>query len=96
MALQSLAKQGFQVEFLSHARAILEADFPSVLAEVETALGALKIPIEEIIGSGGGETQGTQRLRRALEAAGWKKASFEIRKTIKEALQKGIDEALGL
>jgi hypothetical protein len=82
MALQSLAKQGFQVEFLSHARAILEADFPSVLAEVETALGTLKIPIEEIIGSGGGETQGTQRLRRTLAAAGWKKEIFEIRKTI--------------
>lgn len=82
MPLQTLLDNGFQVEFLSHAKAILEADFPSALGELAGALGGLTIPIEEIIGSGGGETKGTQRLRRALSKAGWNKAVFEIKKMI--------------
>lgn len=82
MPLQPLRDRGFQFEFLSHARAILAADFPEVLGELASALGALTVPIEEIIGSGGGETKGTQRLRRALAAVGWKKEVFEIKKMI--------------
>jgi len=82
MSLKSLETRGFQIEFLSHARAILEVDFPSVLMELKGALEQLTIPIEEIVGSGGGETKGTQRLRRALASAGWRKATFEIKKTI--------------
>jgi hypothetical protein len=82
MALQVLIDRGFQVAFHSHARAILEADFPQVLVELEAALLPLTIPIEEIVGSGGGETKGTQRLRRSLAAAGWNKATFEIKKMI--------------
>ena len=39
-------------------------------------------PIEEIIGSGGGETKGTQRLRRALHDHGWRKHKFEVQRTI--------------
>ena len=38
----------------------------------------LTIPIEEIVGSGGGETKGTQRLRRGLAARQWVKTKFEI------------------
>lgn len=63
---EDLAARGFQIEFHSHATAILSVDFPDAIGELEAALGALSIPIEEIIGSGGGETKGTQRLRRAL------------------------------
>ena len=82
MAIEDLQADGFQIEFQSHAKAILEVDFPGALAELEVALRALRIPIEEIIGSGGGETKGTQRLRRSLAAAHWHKAVFEITKTI--------------
>jgi len=82
MPLQPLRNKGFQIEFLSHAKAILEADFPQVLVELVGALDALTIPIEEIVGSGGGETRGTQRLRRALAGAGWNKVVFEIKKMI--------------
>lgn len=49
---ETLSKRGFQVEFLSHAKAILSLDFP------DAALGELSI-LEEIIGSGGGEAKGT-------------------------------------
>lgn len=82
MPLQRLVDRGFQVEFLSHAKAILSVDFPGALEELARALDELTIPIEEIIGSGGGETKGTQRLRRALSAAGWNKTTFTIQKTI--------------
>jgi hypothetical protein len=51
--LDSLKDRGFEVETLSHAKAILSGDFPEVAAEIETILLASTIPIEEIVGSGG-------------------------------------------
>jgi Restriction endonuclease BglII len=81
--LDQLREKGFEVLFESHATAILEKDFPSALGEIEAALLNFEIPITEIIGSGGGETKGTQRLRRALNALGWRKVNFEIKKSIR-------------
>ena len=52
------------------------------MIEIERVLSAIELPISEIIGSGGGETQFTQRLRRALATLNWKKHIFEIGKTI--------------
>lgn len=83
--LDRLRERGFQIVFESHAIAILERDFPSALGEIEAALENFEIPITEIIGSGGGETKGTQRLRRALAGQGWLKTIFEIRKAIRIA-----------
>jgi hypothetical protein len=83
--LDRLRERGFQVVFESHAIAILERDFPSALHEIEAALEHFEIPITEIIGSGGGETKGTQRMRRALAEQGWLKTIFEIRKAIRIA-----------
>jgi len=77
-----LTERGFQVEFVSHASAILAGDFPDAVTELERVLLGVTIPIAEIIGSGGGETKGTQRLRRALADAGWSKANFVIEKMI--------------
>jgi len=77
-----LIDKGFQIEFHSHAKAILSVDFPAAIAELENVLAALTIPVEEIIRSGGGETKGTQRLRRALSEAAWRKVNFIIEKTI--------------
>lgn len=79
---------GFQVETLHHAKAILSVDFPEVADELEQILLNSGIPIEEIIGSGGGETKGTQRLRRALREAGWEKHNFTVQRVIDgEALE---------
>jgi hypothetical protein len=72
----------FQNEFLAHAKAILSLDFPDAVAELGRALGDLSIPIEEIIGSGGGEAKGTRRLRRSLAVLGWNKTAFIIEKRI--------------
>ncbi|OTP75402.1 BglII/BstYI family type II restriction endonuclease [Caballeronia sordidicola] len=80
--LEKLREKGFEVEFYSHAEAILEKDFPEAVEELETSLAEIDIPITEIIGSGGGEAKGTQRLRRSLAARHWVKFNFEIKKTI--------------
>lgn len=86
MLIDRLKRHGFQIEFRSHAEAILAVDFPSTLLELDGALRSLAIPIDEIVGSGGGETKGTQRLRRSLAQLGWNKGVFEIKKTINEQI----------
>lgn len=80
--LERLTGREFQVHFESHAAAIFEKDFPTALNEIEEGLAALQIPIGEIIGSGGGETKGTQRMRKAMADLGWHKFVFEIKKVI--------------
>ncbi len=91
----SLQNAGFQIEFHSHAEAILRVDFPEVAKQLETILIGATIPIEEIVASGGGETRGTQRLRRALHDQGWRKHKFEIQRTIdgvaKESISHEVD-----
>lgn len=81
---ETLVGMGFQVEFHSHAQAILLIDFPEAAAELEAALSNATIPIEEIIAGGGGEAKGTQRLRRALAAIGWRKTKFVVEKRIND------------
>jgi len=79
---ERLRERGFEIEFRSHAEAILQIDFPEVADQLEGVLIASTIPIEEIIGSGGGETKGTQRLRKALAAHDWKKHNFVVQRII--------------
>lgn len=92
---KTLVDKGYQVEFHSHAAAILSVDFPDALKELEAALSELSIPIEEIVAGGGGEAKGTQRLRRALTALKWTKTKFEVKKMIngreREAISHEID-----
>lgn len=78
----ALRSRGFQIEMRSHANAILSIDFPEVADEIESILLASQVPIEEIISSGGGETLGTQRLRRALRDKGWRKHNFKVQRVI--------------
>jgi hypothetical protein len=92
--LEALERDGFQVEFHSHARAILAIDFPDAVAELEKALLAVTIPIEEIIAGGGGEAKGTQRLRRALHAANWLKTKFTIKKTVNDRERESISHEI--
>ena len=77
-----LRERGFEIEFWSHAKAILSVDFPEVAEQLEGVLASSTIPIEEIIGSGGGEAKGTQRLRRALAAHDWRKHNFVVQRII--------------
>ncbi len=77
-----LRSRDFEIAFSSHAEAILTMDFPDVAAQLESVLLSSTIPIEEIVGSGGGETKGTQRLRNALAAHGWRKHNFIVTRII--------------
>ncbi|NEV76680.1 restriction endonuclease [Rhodopseudomonas sp. BR0C11] len=77
-----LRARGFDIEFRSHAKAILKVDFPDVADQLQEVLLTSTIPIEEIIGSGGGEAKGTQRLRNALAAHEWHKHIFVVQRTI--------------
>ncbi len=77
---EALRAKGYQIEFHSHARAILMTDFSSAMKELADVLGGVTIPIEEIVASGGGEAKGTQRLRKALVEKGWKKELGKARR----------------
>jgi hypothetical protein len=87
---EALRNKGYQVEFESHALAILEIDFPDAATELEEVILGQSIPIEEIIRSGGGETKGTQRLRNGLTARRWIKETFTIKKTINDEPRESI------
>ncbi len=78
----ALEAKGFEIRFLGHAKSIIRGEFAEALIDIGSALSDLDLPISEIIGSGGGETKFTQRLRRSLAAKGWRKHIFEIAKTI--------------
>jgi len=91
---EALREKGYQIEFVSHALAILEIDFPDAAAELEEVILSQSVPIEEIIGSGGGETKGTQRLRNGLAAKGWSKETFTIKKTINDEPRESISHSV--
>ena len=93
--LERLKDNGFEVEFTSHAEAIVLHDFPLLLEELESALLGISLPMTEIIGGGGGEAKMTQRLRRGLAAMQWTKHNFELKKSVdgvaKESISHEID-----
>jgi len=91
---ERLKELGFQVEFHSHAEAILAADFPEAAIELEKVLLGASIPIEEIIAGGGGETKNTQRLRRGLTTAGWSTTTFTIEKRINGVPREAISHKM--
>lgn len=94
MMMDVLLARDFQVEFYNHAAAILSVDFPDALIELDEAVADLHLPVAEIVGSGGGEAKGTQRLRRALAAKGWRKALFTIEKRVNGVSRESISHEI--
>lgn len=92
---ERLRDAGFEVEFTSHAEAIILHDFHELIEELESALLNISLPMTEIIGGGGGEAKMTQRLRRGLAALRWTKHNFEMTKSVdgvaKESISHEID-----
>lgn len=86
----ALRAKAFQIEFYSHARAILLSDFAEPMKELADVLGNITVPIEEIVASGGGEAKGTQRLRKDLFEKGWRKGRFTIVKKINDVEKESI------
>lgn len=76
--------------FVSHAQSILYGEFQEAIGQLANTLRDLRLPITEIIGSGGGETKFTQRLRRSLADMGWRKHNFVIRKIIDNVERESI------
>jgi hypothetical protein len=91
---KQLLDAGFQVEFHSHAEAILSGDFPSVEMELEEVLLGATIPVEEIIAGGGGEAKGTQRLRRGLQAKAWDTVTFVVEKRINDVPREAVSHKM--
>ena len=91
---EALETKGFDILFLAHARSILAGEFPQALVEIREVLNVIELPITEIIGSGGGETKFTQRLRKALSSLGWRKHIFEIGKTIDGVLKESTSHEI--
>ena len=77
-----LRDAGFDIETRNHAEAILSVDFPQESDELVAALLSVAIPAVELVASGGGEAPSTQRLRRSLSEAGWKKHNYRIETTV--------------
>jgi hypothetical protein len=92
---EKLKKNRFQILALHHAEAILKHDMADAVAELEAVLAEIEIPVEELVRSGGGEGQVTQRVRRALADKEWRKHRFEIKKIVdgeeKESISHEID-----
>ena len=59
----TLKSKGYQVEFHSHAQAILGVDFPEAVGELEKALLEQSLPIEEIID----QAEGRRRVLNDLD-----------------------------
>lgn len=74
--------RGFEILALHHAEAILTHDMPAAIGELDSILMDFAIPVRELVLGGGGEGQGTQRLRRSLAGAGWLKHTFEVKKIV--------------
>lgn len=76
---QQLIDAGFDVEIRNHAGAIFSVDFPNQAQELIDVLLKLRIPAEDLVGSGGGEAKSTQWLRNELYKHGWPKHNFEFK-----------------
>ena len=79
-----LRRAGFDIAFTYHADAILHRHFPDAGEELDRVIGAISIPVVELVRGGGGEAQVTQRLRRALSERGWRKETFYVEKKIND------------
>lgn len=91
---ERIKRKGFQVLALHHAEAILHHDMREAVAELEAVLTDICLPVEELVRSGGGEGQLTQRMRRAFEDFGWKKHKFEIKKIVDEEEKESISHEI--
>ncbi|MDU9002268.1 BglII/BstYI family type II restriction endonuclease [Sedimentitalea todarodis] len=88
--LERLRELGFDIATRNHADAILSFDFAEDLDSLVARLAAFRIHISELIGGGGGESGQTQRLRRALDAGGWRKHHFSVETIVDGQTRAGV------
>lgn len=85
-----LTQAGFNVLATNHAAAILTHDFAGEAEALADILATFRISMAELIGGGGGESGQTQRLRRALDRAGWRKHNFSVQTIVDGIEREGI------
>jgi len=78
----TLSELGYDVECVQHADALLTHSFPQVQADFEEVLVPFRLRMSDLVGSGGGETHGTQALRRSFADLGWDKQNIQLDKTL--------------
>lgn len=92
---RKLQNLGYQVEAYYHAEAILKHDLIEAAEEIIECLESFRIPVQDLVAGGGGESKGTQVLRRKFASLGWNKHEFRIGKTIdgieRESISHEID-----
>jgi hypothetical protein len=91
---RQLREKGYQIEFYSHAEAILRVDFRKPVKELRSVLVDLRIPVESLVRGGGGEAAITQGLRKSLALLEWKKHTFEIKKLIDQKERESISHEM--
>jgi hypothetical protein len=85
-----LRAAGFEITIKNHAGAIFSIDFAAEAAELEAALIQMRIPVEELVASGGGEARSTQWLRKRLYESDWQKHNFHFEQRIDGVAQVSI------
>src|SRR5262245_15692795 len=93
---QELQRQGYVVQELRHAGAILALDYPEVVDEVARALSDLRIQPGQIIEGGGGKSSITQSvetgLRRAAGRGAWAEKTVVIQTTVDGQVRPGAGD----
>lgn len=92
--LEPVRELGFDIVARNHALGILTHDFPAELRTLIAALADFRIPVEEVIGGGGGEARFTQRLRRSLTEIGWPKHVFHVQTVVDGIEREGISHEI--
>ena len=76
---KELIDNGFDVVIRNHAGAIFSVDFHDQAQELVEVLLEMRIPAEDLVGSGGGEAKSTQWLRNKLYGKDWPKHNFQFK-----------------
>ena len=92
--LEPLRALGFDILARNHALGILTHDFPAEFQALVSVLAGFSVPVDEVIGGGGGEARFTQRLRRSLAEIGWPKHVFHVQTVVDGVEREGISHEI--
>lgn len=80
--MERLREIGYDIAFYHYADALLGTAFPEAVEDLAGVLSEFRLPVSTLVRGGGGETEGTQWIRRALSERGWTKRTIHIDKTV--------------
>lgn len=77
-----LSAIGYDIVSTYHAESLLDVEFKEAHDQIELVMLEFSISAAELVAGGGGETEFTQRLRRALADKGWDKQNLLVEKRL--------------